>query len=50
MAHIDINLGSILANLDLDERGGLAIYENVIGAHVEQLSISLWGYQIKPNF
>ena len=47
MAHIDINLGSILANLDSNEKGGLAIYENAIRLHVEQLSMSLWGYQNK---
>ena len=50
MAQRSINCSSILPNLDSNERGGLAIYENVMGWHDEKLWIILCGYEIKPTF
>ena len=50
MAQTSIYSSSILPNLDSNERGGLAIYENAIGVHVEQLSMILWGYELRPTF
>ena len=43
-------MNSILPNLDSNERGGLAIYENAIWVNVKQHLKIFWGYQMTPSF
>ena len=50
MAQTGTNTCSICLNLSSNERGGLAIYENAIGVHVEHISTKFVRLQNETKF